>query len=130
MHCIRRALYSSICRTCHISQITCVRWTKTVTNYCYVNKQIHLTLLSTDIKILQISFDILTNRLTPSATDQLLIMYGIFLWNLFLCCRSCVPWVMWFLIWLTQTPFCYGIIDCLFHQTDILKWFFEWQSLT
>ena len=60
------------------------------------NRHIHLTLFSTDIKILQTSFDILTSRLTPSATDRLLIIYGILLRHLFLCCRSCVPWVMRF----------------------------------
>ena len=90
--------FPQICRTRHISRITCVWRTETVTNHCYVIGQIHLTSLSTDIKILQTSFDALTDRLTPSMTDRLLIMYGILLRHLFLCCRSCVPWVMRFLI--------------------------------
>ena len=60
------------------------------------NRKIHLTLFSTDIKILQTSFDILTSRLTPSATDRQLIIYCILLRHLFLCCRSCVQWVMRF----------------------------------
>ena len=63
------AFFPQICRTRHESRVTCVWQTKTVTNYCYVNKQIHLTLLSTEMKILQTSFDILhCNRLR--ATDR------------------------------------------------------------
>jgi len=54
---IRLALFSSRCRTCHKSRINCVCRTKTVTNCSYVNKQIHLTLLSIDIEIPQTSFD-------------------------------------------------------------------------
>jgi len=37
------------CRTRHISRITSVWRTETVTSCCFVDKQIHLTLLSTDI---------------------------------------------------------------------------------
>jgi len=48
----------------------------------------------------------LPNKLTPSATDQLLIMYGISQRRHFLCCSSCVQWVMRFLIWLMWTSFC------------------------
>ena len=48
-----------------------------------VDGQIHLTSLSTDIKLLKASFDLLTDRLTPLATDQLLIMYSILLRHLF-----------------------------------------------
>jgi len=98
MRSIRLALFPQICRTRHISRITCAWRTKTVTNHCHINQQIYLTLLSTDIKILQTSFDVMTNRLTPSATDRLLIMYGILVWYSFLCCRSCVQWIMRFLI--------------------------------
>ena len=57
---IRLHVCPQICRTRHISRITCVWQTKTVTNYYYVNNQIHLTLLSTDMKILQTSIDVLT----------------------------------------------------------------------
>jgi len=42
-----------------------------------------VSLLSTNIKLLQTSFDLLADRLTPSLTDQLLIMYGILLRQLF-----------------------------------------------
>ena len=42
-----------------------------------------MSLLSTNIKLLQTSFDLLADRLTPSLTDQLLIMYGILLRQLF-----------------------------------------------
>jgi len=38
-----------------------------------------MRLLSTNIKLLQTSFDLLTDRLMPSVTDRLLIMYGILL---------------------------------------------------
>jgi len=37
------------CRTHQISKIT---WTETVTNCCYVNMQINVSLLSTNIKLL------------------------------------------------------------------------------
>ena len=36
-----------------------------------------MSLLSTNIKLLLTSFDLVTDRLTPSVTDRLLIMYGI-----------------------------------------------------
>jgi len=39
------------CGTRNINGITCAGRTETVTNCCYVNRQIHLTLLSTYIKI-------------------------------------------------------------------------------
>jgi len=42
-----------------------------------LNRQINVTLLSRNIKLLWTSFDLLTDTLTPSVTDWLLIMYGI-----------------------------------------------------
>ena len=105
-------------------------WSETVTDCCYVNRQIFLTSFSTDIKLLKTSFHLLTDRLTPSVTDRLLIMYGILLRHRFLCCSSCVQWVIGFLIWLMWTSFCQGTKYYLFHQTNILKRFFEWLSLT
>jgi len=59
-----------------------------------------MRLLSTNIKLLQTSFDLLTDRLMPSVTDRLLIMYGILLQCFFLCGSSCVQSVMGFFIWL------------------------------
>jgi len=56
-----------------------------------------VSLLSTNIKLLYTSFDLLTGRLMPSVTDQLLIMYGILLQHLFLCYNSCVQSVIGFL---------------------------------
>jgi len=56
-----------------ISWITCVLRTETVTNR-YVNSRL------ADVMWL---FDLLTDRLTPSVTDRLLIMYGILLRQLF-----------------------------------------------
>jgi len=49
-------------------------------------------LLPTNIKLQETSFDLLTDRLTLSATDRLLIMYGILLQHLF--CGSCVQSIM------------------------------------
>ena len=40
------------CRTRRISKITCVLRTETVTGCCYVNRQISVSLLSTNIKLL------------------------------------------------------------------------------
>ena len=44
--------------TRQLSRITCVWRTEIVTNCCYANRQIHLTLLSTGIKFLKTSFDL------------------------------------------------------------------------
>jgi len=71
------------CWSRQISWITCVLRTQTITNRCCVNRQINVCLLSTNIKLLQTSFDLLTDRLTPSVTDRLLIMYSILLRQLF-----------------------------------------------
>ena len=68
----------------------------------------------------------------PSATDQLMIMYGILLQHIFLCCSSCVQWVMQFLIWpmygkhLTarESNTAYFIRQIFWNS------FFEWRSLT
>jgi len=37
--------------------------------HCYVNRQINVSLLSTNIKLLWTSFDLLTDRLMPSVND-------------------------------------------------------------
>ena len=42
-----------------------------------------MSLLSTNIELLYTSFDLLTDRLTPSVIDRLLITYGILLRQLF-----------------------------------------------
>jgi len=64
-------------------EITCILQTETVTDFCYVNRQINVSLLSRNIKLLQTSFDLLTDRLVLSVTDRLLITYGILLQQLF-----------------------------------------------
>ena len=51
--------------------------------FLIVNRQINVSLLSRNIKLLWTSFDLLTDRLMPSVTDRLLIMYGILLRRLF-----------------------------------------------
>ena len=68
--------------------------------FLIVNRQINVSLLSRNIKLLWTSFDLLTDRLMPSVTDRLLIMYGILLQHLFLCNSSCVQSIMEFFIWL------------------------------
>jgi len=45
-------------------------------------------------------FELMTDRLTPSVTDRLLIMYSILLQQPFLCCTSCVQSIMGFFMWL------------------------------
>ena len=82
------------CRTGQISKLTCSLGTETATNCCFVNRQINVILLSKNIKLLQTSFDLLTDSLTPSATDQLLIVYGSLLPHLFLCYSSCAQSVI------------------------------------
>ena len=69
--------------------------------FLIVNRQINVSLLSRNIKLLWTSFDLLTDRLMPSVTDRLLIMYCILLHHLFLCYDSCVQSIMGFFIWLT-----------------------------
>jgi len=65
------------CRTRQISKITRIWREETVTNCCYVHRQINVSLLSTNIKLLQpVDQFRLTDRLTQSATDKLLKMYG------------------------------------------------------
>jgi len=45
-------------------------------------------------------FDLMTDRLTPSVTDRLLIMDSILRQQPFLCCSSCVLSIMGFFMWL------------------------------
>ena len=47
------------CWSRQISWIICVLWTETVTNHCRVNRQINISLLSRNIKLLSTSFDLL-----------------------------------------------------------------------
>ena len=84
-------------RTLRISKISCLLRTETVTACSYVNRQINMSLISTNIKLLQTSFDLLTDRLMLSVTDRLLIMYGILLHSLSLCYSSCIQSIMGFL---------------------------------
>ena len=49
------------CRTRQISKLTCVVWTETVGNSCYVNGYINVSLLSTNNKLLYTTFDLLTD---------------------------------------------------------------------
>ena len=90
------------CITHQISKIISVWQTKTVTDCCYVNRQISVSLLATNIKLLyaQTSSDLLTDRLMLSVTDQLLIMYGILLQHVLLCCSSCVQSITEVFTWL------------------------------
>ena len=69
------------CRTHQISKITCVLRTETVTSCCYVNRQMNKLIINK----YQTAVDQfwLTDRVMPSVTDQLLIVYGRLLWHLF-----------------------------------------------
>ena len=87
------------CWSRQISSITCVLRTETVTNRCYVNKRINVSLLSTNTKLLLTSFDLLIDRLTPSVTDRLLIMYGILLRQLFFVAAVVYSGLWDFFIW-------------------------------
>ena len=111
------------CRTRRVSKITCVLRTETVTDCCYVNRQINVSLLSTNIKLRKTSFDLLTDW-----RHQWLAgcwACGILLQRHFICYNSCVQSIMGSL---------YGWRERLFlsesNQTNILKQFFEWLSLT
>jgi len=87
------------CKTRQISKIICVWWTETVANCCHINRQINVSLLSTNITLMLTAFDLLTDRLMPSVTDWLLVMYSILLQHLYLSYCSCVglQWVSSFL---------------------------------
>ena len=63
-----------------------------------------LILLSTDIKLLWTSFDLVTDRLMPSVTDRLLIMYDILLQHLLLCYSSCVHSILDFIYGRCEHP--------------------------
>ena len=94
---IRLALLFSRCRSCQISWITCVLQTETVANHCYVRKQVNVSLLSTNIKLLLDQF-LLTDWQTDAISDRLTADH---VWHFaataFLCCVSCVQQVMGFL---------------------------------
>jgi len=112
-----------------VGTITCVLCTATVTDCCYVNWQINVTLLSTNIKLLQTSFDLVTDGLMPSVTDRLLIKYGILLQCLFLCYDSCVESIMEFLYGWCEHLFVTELNSKYFTR-QIFKTVFEWLSLT
>jgi len=62
--------------------------------------------------------------MTPSATDQLLIMYGILLRHLFfLCCSSCVQSVVGFFYMIDVNIFVSELNNAYFFQRNILKQF-------
>jgi len=85
------------CWSCQISYITCVLQTETVANHCYVSKQVNVSLLSTNIKLLLDQF-LLTDWQTDAISDRLTADH---VWHFaataFLCCVSCVQRVMGFL---------------------------------
>ena len=116
------------CRSRQISWITCVLQTQTVIKRCYVNRQLNVSYLSRNIKLLWTSFDLLTDRLTLSVTDWLLIMYGILTRQLFF-----VAAVVYSGSW----DFLYGRCQQLLLVNEIMlispdiyfKTVFEWLSL-
>jgi len=75
---------SQRCWSRQINWMTCVLRTETVSNRCYVNRQVNVSLLSTNIKLLcRPLLTNMTDRLTPSVTDRLLTTCGILLRKLF-----------------------------------------------
>jgi len=58
------SFYPQRCRTRWISNITCVLLTETISDRCYVNRQINVSLLSTNIKPLYTRFDSLTDAIS------------------------------------------------------------------
>jgi len=64
------------CRTRQISKLTCAWRTETVTNCCYVNRQTGVFIIN-KYQTASTSFDLMTDRLMPSVTDWMLIMYSI-----------------------------------------------------
>jgi len=72
----------------------------------------------------------MTDRLTPSITDRLLIMYGILLQHLYLPYSSCVQSIMGFFYIAGMNIFLFAnnIIIILPHKYFTRD--FEWQSLT
>ena len=83
------------CRTRWISKITCLLLTETVTDCCYVNRQINVSLLSTNIKLLWTSLtywltDLCHQRLTDCSS------WMAFCCNISLCYSSCVQSIMAF----------------------------------
>jgi len=60
--------------SCQINWITCVLQTETVTNRCYVTRQINVSCYQQILNCCRPVLTSLTDRLTPSVTDQLLIM--------------------------------------------------------
>jgi len=87
-----------------------------------------LTLLSTDMKILQTSIDVLT---TDWRHQQLTDYWSCtaFCCDIFLFVAEAVYSGSCDFYTVDVNTFLLGITYCLFHQTDILKQFFEWRSL-
>jgi len=83
-----------------------------------------MCLLSRNIKLVSTSFDIVTDGFMPSVTDRLLIMYGILLQHLFLCCSSCVQLIMGFLCGRCEHLFVSELGNGYFTRQNILKQFF------
>jgi len=71
----------------------------------------------------------MTDRLTPSVTDRLLIMYSILLQHLYLCYSSCVQSIIGFLYGRCEHLFIADLINIL-PDKYILQEIFKWLSLT
>jgi len=116
------------CWSRQIRWITCALRTETVTNRCYVNRQINVSLLSTNIELLYTSFDLLTDRLTPSVIDRLLITYGILLRLLFFVAAVVYSGSWDFLYGRCKQLFVSELNNAYFSR-HLFKTVFEWLSL-
>jgi len=87
------------CWSHQISWITCVLRTETVTNCCYVNRQINVILLPTNTKLLKTSFVLLTWHWQTDALSDWPTADHVwhFAETAFLFCGSCVQSIMDFL---------------------------------
>jgi len=87
-----------------------------------------VSLLSTNIELLYTSFDLLTDRLTPSVIDRLLIMYGILLRQLFFVAAVVYSGSWDFLYGRCKQLFVSELNNAYFSR-HLFKTVFEWLSL-
>jgi len=76
------------------------------------------------------SFGLLTNRLMPSVTDRLLIMYGILLQHLFSLLGGCVQSIMGFYMAGVKIILSVNKIINTLRDKYFKTVFFQWLSLT
>jgi len=126
---IRIALLSQRCWSRQISWITCVLRTETVTNHCYVNRQTNVSLLSTKYQTAVDQFW-LTDWQTDAISDWPTADHvRHFAATVFLCCGSCVQWVIGF-FYMADVNYFLSLNYIVLISLDIyLRTVFEWLNL-